>query len=250
MDLVIVCIMGFFAAFVDSIVGGGGLISIPALLATGMPIHLALGTNKLGASSGAISSVYSYVKSGNTRFELLKYFVPLAVVGSAIGVGLVMLIDPEFLRLLIIFLVAIIGGYTLFNKKLGVEDHYDGKPTKSQMVKGGVLSMGLGAYDGFFGPGTGSFVIFGLIHIFKLDFKRAAANAKAINMGSNLAAVAVFAFHGQVALEIGIPMGICMIFGARMGTHFAVNHGVKFIKPLFVIVSFILVIKMVMDMMG
>lgn len=249
MTIIIICLAGFFAALVDSMVGGGGLISLPALIATGMPTHLALGTNKFAASSGAISSTYNYYKSGNLKKETLKYLVPFSFIGSIIGVKVVLGINPDFLKAMIIVLVALIGVYTLLNPKLGLEEvvKTDSKMTK---VKGVTLAGGIGFYDGFFGPGTGSFLIFGLIHIFGFDFKKAAANAKAMNLTSNIAALVMFLLNGQVTFTYGIPMAISMIIGARVGTHLAVTKGSHFIKPIFVIVAFALVIKMLVEMVG
>lgn len=243
----IICLAGFFAALVDSMVGGGGLISLPALIATGMPTHLALGTNKLASTTGASSSTYHYFKSGNLNKKILFALVPLSFIGSAIGVNAVLSINPDFLKVLIIFLVAIIGIYTLVNKNLGMEDRYvDASP--KQLWKGRGMAGIIGFYDGFFGPGTGSFLIFTLIHIFGLDFKKAAANGKVLNLTSNLAAIILFLANGQVAFEYGIPMAISMIFGARVGTHLAVTKGSTFIKPIFVIVSFTLIAKMGYEM--
>lgn len=244
-----ICLAGFFAALVDSMVGGGGLISVPALLATGMPTHLALGTNKLASGSGAISSVYHYYKSGSVNMKVIKRLAPFSLIGSAIGVNVVLGINPDFLKMIIIFLVAIIGVYTLANKKLGLEDHYV-EPTKDKYIKGTCLSGVIGFYDGFFGPGTGSFLIFGLVNIFGFDFKNAAANAKFLNMMSNLTAVLIFLLNGQVAFQYGIPMALSMIVGAKVGTNFAVKGGAKFIKPVFVLVSFTLVAKMAFELIA
>lgn len=247
MTYVLICIIGFFAAMVDSMVGGGGLISLPALIATGMPTHLALGTNKFAASSGAISSSLSYLKSGNVNKKLMKILFPCSLIGSAIGVKVVLGLNPDFLKAIIIFLVAIIGVYTLINKDLGLKNNYS-EPTGKKKIKGVGLASFFGFYDGFFGPGTGSFLIFGLIHIFGFDFKNAAANAKVLNLASNFTAALIFLINGQVAFKYGIPMAISMIIGAKVGTHMAIKGGSKFIKPIFVIVSFVLVVKMGIDL--
>ncbi|WP_343213156.1 TSUP family transporter [Fusibacter paucivorans] len=246
--IVIICIAGFFAALVDSMVGGGGLISLPALIATGIPTHLALGTNKLASSTGALNSAYHYFKSGNLNKKILMTLLPFSFIGSVIGVNAVLSVNPDFLKVLIIFLVAIIGIYTLMNKNLGLEDYYV-EPSNKQLWKGRGFAGLIGFYDGFFGPGTGSFLIFTLIHLFGFDFKKAAANAKVLNLASNLAAILLFLMNRQVAFKYGIPMAIAMMFGARVGTHLAVTRGSKFIKPIFVIVSFTLIAKMGYEML-
>lgn len=246
-NLIFVCIAGFLGAVVDSIVGGGGLITTPALLAAGLPIHLALGTNKFASSIGTISSSYHYYKSGNMELSLLKYLLPFSFLGSALGVLTVLRIQPDFLRILIIFMVVIIGCYTLFKKNLGLEDNFNGV-TKTKIRIGIILAFVIGFYDGFFGPGTGSFLIFGLISIFGFDFKRASANSKLMNFSSNVTALVLFLFNGKVFFYVAIPMAICMAIGARVGSLIAIKKGAKFIKPVFVTVSFTLVVKMVFDL--
>jgi len=238
-----VIIGGAFGKIVDSIVGGGGMISIPALLATGMPTHLALGTNKFAASSGAVSSVYHYYKSGVLNKKILLPLIPLSLVGSTIGVICVLAINPDFLKNIIVVLVVIMLIYSITNKNLGVVDLYEGHTSKEQ-IKGQVYSSIIGFYDGFFGPGTGSFFIMMLIHQFKLDFKKAAGNAKALNLASNVAALVMFLLNGQIAFRIGIPMAVCMIIGARLGTLFAIKKGTRWIKPIFMCISLALVVKM------
>lgn len=246
MEIVIICIAGFFAAFVDSMVGGGGMISIPALLATGMPTHLALGTNKFAASSGAVSSVFHYFKSGNLNKKILLPLIPLSVIGSCIGVLCVLAIDPSFLKSVIIILIVIMVFYSLFNRKLGLVDNYT-QHTPHEQLKGQGFSAAIGFYDGFFGPGTGSFLIMMLIHVFKLDFKKAAANGKALNLASNLSALVLFFVNRQIMFSVGIPMAFFMIIGARMGTLFALKKGTRWIKPIFTLVSIALVLKMIIE---
>ncbi len=248
MTIIIICVAGFVAALVDSMVGGGGLISLPALLATGIPTHLALGTNKFASSTGAVSSAYHYFKSGNLNRKVLIKLIPFSLVGSAIGVNVVLGINPNFLKVMIIFLVAIIGIYTLANKNLGLIDKYV-EPTRSTFMKGRFMAITIGFYDGFFGPGTGSFLIFGLIKLFGFEFKRAAANAKVLNLTSNISALFLFLINGKVVLIYAIPMAISMMIGARVGTHLAVTKGSKFIKPIFVVISFSLVAKMAIEML-
>lgn len=247
--ILFICIAGFFGAMVDAIVGGGGLITIPALLAAGLPTHLALGTNKFASSMGTISSAYHYYKSGEVNFKLLKYLLPLSLVGSAIGVLTVLAIDPSFLKVFIIFMVLIIGLYTLLKKDLGLHNRFTGLNKKKIVLAMG-LALALGFYDGFFGPGTGSFIIFGLIGIFGYDFKKASANSKFMNFTSNFTALVLFLINGEIMFKIGIPMAIAMIVGAKVGAHLAVKNGARFIKPVFVTVSFALVIKMGFDLIG
>ena len=249
LKIIIVCLAGFLGAMVDAIVGGGGLITIPALMATGMPTHFALGTNKFASSMGTISSAYHYYKSGEINFKMLKYLLPLSLIGSAIGVYSVLHVDPEFLKGLIIVMVLIIGTYTLLKKDLGLTNKFSGL-SKKKILQGMALALVLGFYDGFFGPGTGSFIIFGLIGIFGYDFKKASANSKFMNFASNFTALILFLINGKIMFAYGIPMAISMVIGARVGAMLAVKNGAKFIKPVFVLVSFALVIKMLFETFG
>ncbi|MEA1974794.1 MAG: TSUP family transporter [Bacillota bacterium] len=246
-SIIIICFAGFFGAIVDAIVGGGGLITTPALLAVGLPIHLALGTNKFASSMGTLSSSYHYYKTGNVNFKMLKYLLPFSLIGSTFGVLSVLSLNPDFLRVLVIVLVIVIGGYTLLKKDLGLVDEYNGISTK-KIVFGIALALPLGFYDGFFGPGTGSFLIFGLISIFGFDFKKASANSKLMNLMSNTTALFLFLIHGKVMFEVAIPMAISMAIGAKVGAHLAVEKGASFIKPIFIVVSFLLVVKMTFDL--
>ncbi len=245
--IILACIAGFFGAIVDAIVGGGGLITTPALLAIGLPTHLALGTNKFASSAGTISSSYHFYKSGNVNFKMLKYLLPFSLVGSMLGVLAVLAIEPDFLKVLIIILVVVIGTYTVVKKDLGLKNYFSGL-TKKKIGLGIILALVLGFYDGFFGPGTGSFLIFGLIHIFGYDFKKASANSKLMNLFSNFTALVLFLINGKILFVIAVPMSISMALGARVGAKLAISKGATFIKPVFVIVSFALVVKMILDL--
>jgi hypothetical protein len=247
--IILVCIAGFLGAMVDAIVGGGGLITIPALLTTGIPTHFVLGTNKFASSMGTISSSYHYYKSGEVDFKLLKWLLPLSLVGSGLGVLAILSLDSDFLKGFVIFMVIIIGLYTFFRKDLGLY-HKPQIFTKKRMMYGMMLALTLGFYDGFFGPGTGAFIIFGLIALFGHDFKKASANAKFMNFTSNFTALVLFFIHGKINFTLGIPMAISMILGARLGAVLAVKNGSKFIKPVFLLVSLVLVIKMSYEWLG
>jgi uncharacterized membrane protein YfcA len=247
--IILACIAGFIGAMVDAIVGGGGLVTTPALLALGLPTHIALGTNKFASTMGAMSSTYHYFKSGNMNGQLLRYILPFSFIGSIFGVLTVLGIDPEFLKKMIIGLVLVIGTYTVIHKDLGLEDKFRGLKKKTIFL-GMLLALALGFYDGFFGPGTGSFLIFGLISIYGFDFVKASANTRVLNLTSNLTALVLFLLNGKVYFFIGIPMGLCMIVGAKVGSHMAIEKGSKFIKPVFVMMSLLLVVKMTMDLIG
>lgn len=243
MNLVFLCLAGFLAAFIDSIAGGGGLISVPAFLLAGIPPHLALGTNKFSASCASFTSSLKFAQSGKVDYKLLKLLGPFTLVGAALGVNTVLGIDAKYVNSIVLILLLFVGAYSLFSKNIGMEDKFEGLKKKT-IVLGMVLASSLGFYDGFFGPGTGSFLIFGLIHIYGFDFVRAGGNAKVLNFFSNISSLVMFALNGQIDYKIGIPVAIFMMIGAKFGTKLALTNGAKLMKPIFVTMSLAVAIKM------
>lgn len=244
----LLCVAGFVAAFVDSIAGGGGLISLPALLLAGVPPYFSLGTNKFASTMASFTSSLKYAKSGNINFKLVRYLIPCTLLGSVLGVSSVLKMDQSFLYPLVLVLVLFVGVYSLFSKSIGSEDKFEGT-TKKSIFYGCLLAFGLGFYDGFFGPGTGSFLIFGFIGIYKFNFLKAGGNARILNFTSNIAALVMFAINGKIKYFYGIPFAISMVFGARLGTMFALNHGTKLIKPIFITMSLCVAGKMLFNLL-
>lgn len=242
-SFIFLAISCFVAAFIDSIAGGGGLISLPAFIASGLNPHLALGTNKLAAMFSTIGSATRFAKSGKINWNIVLKLAPFSFIGAVLGVKTVLLIDQKYLYPIAFGLLAFVLIYTFYNKKMGDEDFFT-TPTKEAMILGGLMAFSLGFYDGFFGPGTGSFIIFGLIKIFKFDFMRASGNAKILNLASNISSVITFMYFGKIAYFYSISIGLIMIVGATVGAKFAINKGTKFIRPIFLIVTAIVTIKM------
>ena len=246
-NIVFLCLAGFFAAMVDSIAGGGGIISLPAYLLAGVPPHIALGTNKFSSTAGSFTSSLKFIKSGKVNFSILKYLIPFTLLGAALGVNTVLKLNQKYLSTLVLVLIVFVGLYTLLSKNVGLKD--DPKPiTSSRLFIGILLAFSLGFYDGFFGPGTGSFLIFGLINIFGFNFVKAAGNAKVLNFVSNISALVMFALKGQIYYLVGLPVAICMIAGAHVGTQLALKNGAKLIKPIFVTMSLAVAVKLLIQM--
>lgn len=245
--LLILCPLGFLAALVDSIAGGGGLISVPAYLLAGVPPHLALGTNKFSSTAASFTSSLKFARSGKIDFNIMKYLAPLTLVGAVLGVTSVLKVDQNFLYTLVLILVLCVGIYSFFSKSIGMEDKFKGI-TKKTLMLGMLLALTLGFYDGFFGPGTGSFLIFGIISIYGLDFVKSSGNAKFLNFVSNITSLVLFAMHGQINYLLGLPVALFMIFGARIGTVLALNKGSRLIKPIFVTMSLGVAVKMLYQM--
>lgn len=245
MNIVLLCIAGFVAAFVDSIAGGGGLISVPAYQLAGLPPLMVLGTNKFSASCASFTSSLKYIRSGKGDKKLLKFAVPFTLLGASMGVLTVKNIDERILSGIIVVMVMIIGVYSLFSRSIGVKEKL--KPfTFKRILLLIILAISLGFYDGFFGPGTGSFLIFGLIHILGYEFTKASANARVMNFTSNIASLILFALSGNINYRYGIPVAICSIIGARLGTSVALKNGAKIIKPIFVSMSLLISLKLLL----
>lgn len=243
MELFILGIGMFIAGFIDSIAGGGGLISTPVLLMVGLPPHFAIGTNKVAASLGTLTSSHEFFKSNKLNKELLVLLVPFAFIGAVIGVSALQVISPELLEKMIPFMIFGVALYTILSKRVGMENIYRGL-NRGNKAKGKVLTSILGFYDGFFGPGTGTFFMFGLVKIFGFDFTEATANTKVLNFTTGVAALLTFIYHGQVNWKYGIFSSVFMIVGAKVGSKMAIKNGAKFIKPIFILMSIVVAIKM------
>lgn len=241
--IIFLCAAGFLAAAVDSIAGGGGLISLPALIAAGIPPHLSLGTNKFASTCASFTSTLTFAKSGKIYFPLIKYLIPCTLIGAAIGVQTVLQIDQRILQILIVVLVFAVAIYTTVKKDFGNESKFTGL-SKRKIIYGCLFAIALGFYDGFFGPGTGSFLIFLFISIYGFDFVTSAGNGKILNFVSNITSLVLFAFHGKIMYAAGIPMALSMIVGARVGTKIAIKNGAKVIKPIFITMAIFLIGKL------
>jgi uncharacterized membrane protein YfcA len=236
------CLAGFVAAFVDSIAGGGGLISIPAFLLAGVPPHFALGTNKFAATAASLTSSIKYARSAKINRRLLLYLAPLTLVGAVLGVKTVVRLDQRLLQTLVLVMIIGVGAYSLFSRQMGLADRFRGID-RPKLLWGMLLALGLGFYDGFFGPGTGSFLIFGLIGIYGFDFINAGGNARVLNFVSNVTSLVLFAWLGKIDYRYGVPVALAMMVGAQLGTMLALQKGVKLIKPIFVAMSLAVAVK-------
>lgn len=239
----ILCFAGFLAALVDSIAGGGGLISLPAFLSSGISPYTALGSNKFASTCASFTSSIKYAKSGKTNMQLLKYLIPFTLIGSIIGANTVLMISQKQLYSIVLVMILFVGVYSLFSKSIGQKDNFK-ELNRKNIILGILLSFSLGFYDGFFGPGTGSFLMFGLINIYGFDFIKSSGNARVLNFVSNISSLVVFAVNKQIDYSLAIPVALFMIIGARVGTKLALNKGSKLIKPIFVTMSLGVACKM------
>lgn len=239
-------IAGFISAFIDSTVGGGGLISTPALLSLGLPVPYALGTNKVAASIGCLTSVVSFWRAGKIKKAALT-LMPLSFIGSAIGAYVVYLLPERLMKNIIVVLLVAVAVYTYRRKDWGDAGTVE-KLGMQALIGAFVMALALGFYDGFFGPGTGSFLIFGFLYL-GYDFVTAAGNAKALNFASGAGALVSFAISGTILWSYGLIMAAAMVVGAIFGTRIAIKKGASYVRPLYLFVTTLLIGKQVYEIL-
>lgn len=240
---IILASLCFLSAVIDAMAGGGGLISLPAYYSIGLPPHIALGTNKLSASLSTFIAAFKFWQAGKVNFEFVGKLIAFSFVGAAIGVKTAIAIDPQYFKPISFILLIFVFIYTISNKKLGEVHEYKGI-TKENLILGKIMAFSIGFYDGFLGPGTGSFLIFFIIKIFKVEFNSASGNAKILNVSSNIISIILFIVYGKVNFLYGIPVAFVMMFGALLGSKLAITKGTKLTKPVFLIVTSVLILKM------
>lgn len=242
--LLLLFLVAMIAGFIDAIAGGGGLITIPALLAVGLPPALALGTNKLQACGGSFSASLYFLRKRAVNLAQIFWLIVCTFVGAVIGTILIQLLDPSLLKNLLPILIIIIGGYFLFSPKLGEEDR---QQRISYPIFALTAGLGIGFYDGFFGPGTGSFFSLAFITLLGFNLTKATAHAKVLNFTSNIASLLFFLLGGQVVWSLGLVMLLGQFIGANLGAKMVLTNGKALIRPMVVLMSFIMAAKMMYD---
>ncbi|GIU24143.1 TSUP family transporter [Shewanella schlegeliana] len=233
--------VAMLAGFIDAIAGGGGLLTIPALLWAGLPPTVALATNKLQACGGSFFASFYFVRKGMVKLSDMKLSIGCAFVGAALGTIAVQMIDTAFLEVFLPFLMLAIGAYFLFSKKISEDD-------KQQLLTPGLFAftaaLGVGFYDGFFGPGTGSFFALAFVSLAGYGLAKATAHAKILNFSTNIASLIFFAIGGKVFWMLGGIMLVGQAIGATLGSRLVLTKGSKIIKPLVVIMSIAMSVKL------
>ena len=245
--LLIVCPLVFFAGFVDSIAGGGGTISLPAYVAAGVPYHLALGTNKFSSTIGTCVSAGRFIKNGKAHLKALLVAVPAALAGSAAGASIALKISEVYLQYTLVVMLPFLAVFVLKNKKFNDEGNKR-VPSGLTLVLSALAGFAIGAYDGFFGPGTGTFLILVFNLVVGFDILTSSGCAKVINLASNVAALATFLAAGSVVVPVGVCAALFGVAGNYLGSGLALKKGVKLIRPVFVFVLLVLMIKVVYDL--
>lgn len=239
--------VALLAGFIDSIAGGGGLLTVPALLAVGVPPAQALATNKLQSVGGSLSASLYFIRRRAVDLHDQKLTIALTLLGSVIGALLVQYMRADLLRQMLPLLIIGIGLYFLFTPRLGESD----RQRRLSSVPFGLVAGGcVGFYDGFFGPGAGSFYALAYVTLCGFNLAKSTAHAKVLNFTSNFGGLMLFIIGGKVVWSMGLVMLVGQVLGARLGAHMVLTRGQKLIRPMIVVVSLLMSLKLLYDNHG
>ncbi len=235
--IILLCIAAFLAGFVDAIVGGGGLIQTPMglVLLPNLPVASVIGSLKIPSFSGTFFAAIQYLKKMDMNWKLLLVMMVLAVPSAFAGSALLTIVSNDFMKPLLLVVLSLLVVYTYAKKNFG--QHVDKSHSNAQQLLYAVLiSITIGFYDGFIGPGTGSFFVLAFITLLGFDFLHASANAKMVNLATNFGSICLFIGKGKIIWSIAIPMAVCNALGGFIGAKLAISKGNKFIRIFFLIV--------------
>ena len=267
-QMVVIVVIGvFFASFMDAIAGGGGIISVPTYLLAGLPMHFALGTNKFSSSIGTAFSTGRYIKNGYVDWKLGIPSIVLALIGAfsglASGAGVVisqyfgagderkvheLMVPEKYLQYLLLLVLPVVAFVVLRQRQLP-EERGDIEP-KKQMAIVYLAALVVGAYDGFYGPGTGTFLLLIFCNLGKLDVRTAGGNVKLVNLSSNIASLLTSLLSGKVFLVLGLIGTVSSILGHFIGAGLAIKNGSKIVKPAIILVLILLAAKVVQGLIA
>lgn len=239
----IVCPFLFLAGLIDAIGGGGGLISLPAYLIAGLPPHAAVATNKLSSTCGTTLATLRFIKNGLVNIKLAIPSVIAAIIGSSIGANLSLLIKEEIMLYIMVAILPICA-FLVLNKKL----FHDGGENEITLdrrtyITAIIAALIIGMYDGFYGPGTGTFLIIAFTVFARISMKTANAQAKVINLTSNITSLIIFLINGEVLFSVGIVAAACNMLGGYIGAGLVMKNGAKIVKPSIIFVLILLALK-------
>ncbi|MBQ6808157.1 MAG: TSUP family transporter [Firmicutes bacterium] len=242
----VVCPLVFLAGLVDSIAGGGGLISLPAYLICGVPAHHALATNKLSSCIGTTVSTARYIKKGYANWKLGIPSILLAICGSMIGARLVLMVDERVVQYLLLGCLPVIAFFMLRKKDMEVpEEVRQAMPKKRQMFIVLAASFLIGCYDGFYGPGTGTFLLLVYTQLAKLDVRTSSGNVKLVNLSSNFGSLIVFLSNNECVIPLGLAAGAFCLLGHYIGAGMVIKNGGRVVKPIILVVMVLLFVKVI-----
>lgn len=243
----IVVIGVFLASFVDGVAGGGGIISVPTYFLAGLPAHLALGTNKLSSGIGTVVSTLRFIRGGFVNWRLAIPSVVLALYGAHLGTRLQLALDERYLKWLLLLVLPLVAFVVLRQKKLPEEPGEIAPRRQTAIVL--ASSLVIGAYDGFYGPGTGTFLILIYCGMAKMDLRTASGNVKLVNLASNVGALATSLMHGKVFIVLGLIGALASVGGHYLGSGLAIKDGSKIVRPVILIVLVLLAVKVISELL-
>lgn len=238
----------FVGGLVDSVAGGGGLVTLPALLAAGLPPHLALGTNKGQSVFGSGAALLAYARRGLVRGDRAKVTFPLGLVGACGGVALLLRVPNDALRPVVLGLLVAVAVFLAFRPQIAPARTGDPAPPRARPLVAAAIAFVIAAYDGFFGPGTGTFLILAFALLLGDSPLEASADAKVVNFASNLASCALFALNGRVLWEFALPMAAAQFAGATIGARITVQGGDRLVRRMVLLVVLATVAKLAFDL--
>lgn len=239
----IVCPFLFLAGLIDAIGGGGGLISLPAYLIAGLPPHAAVATNKMSSACGTTLATYRFIRNGLVNFKLAVPSVVAAIIGSTIGANLSLLVSEDVMLYIMVAILPLCA-FLVLNKKLFHDSDNDTVILNRQTyMTATIAAFIIGMYDGFYGPGTGTFLIIAFTIFAKLSIKTANAQAKVINLTSNITSLIIFFLNGEVMIPIGLAAAACNMIGGYIGAGLVMKNGAKIVKPSIIFVLILLALK-------
>ncbi len=246
-SFLIVCPLVFLSGLVDAIGGGGGLISLPAYIFAGLPMHLAIGTNKLSSAIGTTVSTVRYVRHTKVDWRLVLPAIVLSLVGSAFGANLALYVPESILKKLMLVILPIAAFFVLRKGSFIPDEKNHSANARRAAVW--IAAFTVGAYDGFYGPGTGTFALIILIGFAGMASMDAAATTKLINLTSNVAALVTFLINGKVIWELGLAAALFSVAGHYLGSSLVLKNGEKIIRPIILIVLALLFVKVISDLL-
>ena len=245
-SIILICGGVFLAGFVDAIGGGGGIIAVPTYLLAGLPTHFALGTNKLSSCIGTAASTFRYIKNGYVDWLLAAPSIVLAIVGAHFGTKLQLMMDERYLKYLLLIVLPI-AAFIMLKKKHLPETRGEMAPWKRRAIVWGAALI-IGAYDGFYGPGAGTFLLFAFCHLAKLDVRTSSGNVKVVNLSSNIGAIATSLMAGKVLIPIGLLAAVFSFTGQYLGAGLTIKNGSKIVRPVIVLVLVLLAVRVLSEL--
>lgn len=241
----IVCPLTFLGGFVDAVAGGGGLISLPAYMIAGLPVHNAIATNKLSSGMGTTVATYRLASLGYIPWRKAALCIVMAIIGSSTGAKLALMVDADLFKKLMLVIIPLTAIYVMRNKNM--DEPKEPLGDRETVIRASLVALLIGVYDGFYGPGTGTFLILLLSGFAHISLKESNGIAKSINLTTNLSSLAVYLMNGKVIILLGLAGGLFGIAGNYIGVTFFKNKGAKAVRPLMIIVLVIFFIKILTE---